>query len=330
MKQLRDHMKNRTFSQIYLFTGEEKYLIDVYRERMVKTIFDGQDAMMNFDQFNQDNKDIDKIESSLETLPFFADKRVVLLENLDLFNAKNKSRNERITNALKNLPESTICIIIDDKIDKRSRLYKLTKDKGHIAEFGFLSEKELIQYIARELKKVNMNISTGDARYLVDTVGYELRSIAKEVSKLIDYMGHDQVVTKAAIDDVCTKHLEAKIFELVDALGLRKRERALNLYQDMVTLKEPTSRILFMISRQYTLIFETKLLSEKRMRSHQIASQIKVPEFVARKLIEQSRSFEVSDIKRTIKELVELEYDSRTGNIQLETGLELFILRITK
>lgn len=70
MKQLREQIKNKSFSPIYLFTGEEKFLIDVYKERIVESIFEGQDKMMNFDQFNQDNKDIDKIESSLETLPF--------------------------------------------------------------------------------------------------------------------------------------------------------------------------------------------------------------------------------------------------------------------
>ncbi len=330
MKQLREQIKNKTFSPIYLFVGEEKFLIDVYKERIVDNVFDGQDKMMNFDQFNQDNKDIDKIESSLETLPFFADKRVVLLDYLDLFNSKNKSKNERVHDGLKKLSESTMCLIVEEKVDKRSKLYKLVKEKGTIVEFNFLSEKELIQYIARELKKAEMNISSYDARYLIDTVGYELRSVAKEVSKLIDYMGHDQIVTREAIDDVCSKHLEGKIFDLVDALGMRNREKGLKLYQDMVTIKEPIQRVLFMISRQYTLIYQSKLLNEKRQTNSHIAKELKVPDFVVRKLINQGNRFSHERIKSTIKELVELEYESRTGKINLETGLELFILKSTK
>lgn len=253
-----------------------------------------------------------------------------MLDYLDLFNGKNKSRNERIVDGLKKLSDSTLCIIIEDKIDKRSKLYKLAKEKGTIVEFNFLSEKELVQYIARELKKSDMNISSYDARYLIDTVGYELRSIAKEVSKLIDYMGHDQIVSREAIDDVCTKHLEGKIFDLVDALGMRNREKGLKLYQDMVTIKEPIQRILFMISRQYTLIYQAKLLNEKRHASNHIARELKVPDFVARKLVDQGKRFDHETIKLTIKELVELEYESRTGKIDLETGLELFILKATK
>ena len=329
MKVLREQLKNKDFSSVYLFTGEEKFLIDVYVKRFVDTIFEGQDKMMNFDQFNLDNKDIDKIESSLETLPFFADKRVVLLENLDLFGAKNKARNERITSALSKLSDSTICFIVEDKIDKRNKLYKYVNKSGTVNVFSFLSEKELIQYVARELSKSDIKISSGDGKFFIDTVGYELRVISKEVHKLVDYVGRNEIATRADIDAVCTKHLEAKIFELVDAVGTKNRERALFLYQDMISLKEPVTRILFMISRQITLIYEAKLMKEKRMNNAQLAKAIKVPEFVVRKLVAQSERFNHDEIKNTIKQLVELEYEFKSGRINLETGIELMILKLS-
>jgi len=330
MKELKVQLKSKDFSSLYLFTGEEKYLIDVYLNRFINLIFEGQDKMMNLDEFSQDSCNIDKIESSLETLPFFATKRVVVLKNLDLFNAKNKAKNERITTMIKQLSDSTICFIVEDKIDKRSKLYKTIKEKGVISVFGFLTEKELVQYVARELNKSKIKISAYDAKYLIETVGYELRSISKEVSKLIDYVGNNEVATKKDIDDVCTKHLEAKIFELVDAVGSKNREKALFLYKDMIALKEPTTRILFMISRQMTLIYETKLMNLKRLGSSQIAKELKVPEFVVRKLDMQGKHFSSNGIKETIKELVELEYGFKSGRINLETGIELMILKLAK
>ncbi len=330
MKQLKEQIKNKTFSNIYLFSGEEKYLIEIYQKRIVDSIFKGQDQMMNCDQFDQNNKDVDKIELSLETLPFFADKRVVLLKNLDLFNAKNKQSNERITDSLKKVSDTTVCIIIEDKIDKRNKLYKFIKSKGGFYEFGFQSEKELIQYVARELNRVNMKISTVDAKYFIDTVGYELRSIINEISKLIDYVGENTIVTKTDINDVCTKHLESKIFELVDAVGLKERERALLLYQDMLALKEPALKILFMISRQFTLIFQGKLLYKKRISNNHIAKELKIPEFVVRKVLSQGNQFSLDAIKEMIKELVDLEYSFKNGRINLETGIELMILKLSK
>jgi len=329
MKVLREQLKTKKNSNIYLFTGEEKFLINAYLKRFIDMIFEGHDKMMNLDQFNLDNKDIDKIELSLETLPFFAEKRVVVLENLDLFGVKNKSRNERITTAITKLSDSTLCFVIEDKIDKRNKLYKYINKNGTVSVFSFLTQKELIHYVAKKLSKVNMKISSSDGKFLIDTVGYELRVISKEVSKLIDYVGNYEIVTKADIEDVCTKHLEAKIFELVDAVGTKNRERALFLYQDMISLKEPVTRILFMISRQISLIYEAKLMKEKRINNSVIAKTIKVPEFVVRKLVVQSEKFSHNEIKNTIKQLVELEYEFKSGKINLETGIELMILKLS-
>lgn len=329
MKVLREQLKTKKFSNIYLFTGEEKFLIEAYLRKIIDIIFEGQDKMMNLDQFNLDNKDIDKIESSLETLPFFADKRIVVLENLDLFGTKNKSRNERIIAAITKLSDSTICFVIEDKIDKRNKLYKYINKNGTVLEFYFLTEKKLIHYAAKELAKANIKISSSDGKFFIDTVGYELRIISKEVSKLIDYVGDHEIATKTDIETVCTKHLEAKIFELVDAVGTKNRERALFLYQDMISLKEQVTRILFMISRQISLIYEVKLMKEKRTTNNVIAKTIKVPEFVIKKLVTQSKKFSHDEIKSTIKQLVELEYEFKQGRINLETGIELMIIKLS-
>lgn len=330
MKQLKEQLKNKTYSKYYLFTGEEKYLMDIYLKRFTESIFEGQDKMMNLDFFDQENKDIDKVEASLETLPFFATTRVVVLENLDLFNAKNKKINERLVEQLKKMTDATICFIVEDKIDKRNKLYKWIKEQGTVSEFDFLGEKELISFVGRELGKAEIKISTYDAKYFIETVGYELRMITKEVSKLIDYVGGNEIATKNDIDLICTKHLEAKIFELVDAVGNKNREKALFLYQDMIALKEPTTRILFMISRQITLIYQAKLLKQKRLSLSQMGKELKVPEFVVKKIIYQGEQFSFDNIKKTIKELVELEHDFKSGKMNLETGIELMILKLAR
>jgi DNA polymerase-3 subunit delta len=196
--------------------------------------------------------------------------------------------------------------------------------------FSFLTEKELIHYVARKLSKANMKISSRDGKFFIDTVGYELRVISKEVSKLIDYIGDHEIATKADIEAICTKHIEAKIFELVDAVGTKNRERALLLYQDMISLKEPITRILFMIVRQISLIYKVKLMKEKRMNNNDIAKTTIVPEFVVRNLVAQGEKFSHEEIKNIIKQLVELEYESKSGRINLVTGIELMILKLSR
>lgn len=330
MKQLKEAIKNNTFKSVYLFTGEEDYLIQLYVKRIREKVFEGQDAMMNLDQYTVDQKDFEPIIGSLETLPFFAEKRLVILWNMDLFNAKNKEKSNQLTEKLDQLGDTTICIIIEEKIDKRSKLYKKINAIGAVYEFKHLDEKALISYIGRRLSGGNLKISTADAKFLVDMVGYELNILEQELSKIIDYCHGQDIVSKSNIEQIATKHIEAKIFELVDAIGTKKREKALQLYQDMIYLKEPTTRILFMISRQMMLIYQIKLMLFAKKGQQQMASELKIPPFVVNKLIGQSKQFDMKTLRQILAKLLDLEYQFKQGKMDLTMGIEVFILEQNK
>ncbi len=326
MKQLKEAIKNKVFKPCYLFTGEEAYLIELYVKQICKQVFEGQDPMINLAQYTYEQKNFDEVIGSLETLPFFAERRVVILWNMDLFHTKNKEKANRLVDTLEQIGETTLCILIEEKIDKRSRLYKKINKEGGFFEFKHLTEKELIQHVGRRLNKEGIKISTADAAFLIHRVGYELHTLEQEISKVIDYSIGQKVVTAHDIEQVTTKHIEAKIFELVDAAGNKQREKALALYQDMVYIKEPTTRILFMISRQMMLIHKVKLMQQGKKDQQHMASILKVPPFVARKLIEQSQRFSLEKLERMLAELLMLEYEFKQGKVELTMGIEVFIL----
>ncbi len=326
MKQLKEDIKNRIFQPTYLFTGEEKYLLDVYVKRICDKVFEGQDSMMNLDQYTVDQKDFEVVIGSLETLPFFAEKRVVILWNMDLFNSKNKEKANQLAGKLDQLGETAICIVVEDKIDKRSKLYKKINKLGAFYDFKHLNESALIHHIGRRLAKEKLKISTGDAKFFIERVGYELNTIEQELSKVIDYCVGEEIVVREDIIQVTTKHIEAKIFELVDAIGSKKREIALYLYQDMISLKEPPTRILFMISRQMMLIHNIKLMLQGKMGQQHMASELKIPPFVVNKLIGQSRQFDLATLRQILARLLDLEYQFKQGKMDLTMGIEIFIL----
>lgn len=329
MKELKAQLSNKSFSGVYLFAGEEKFLIELYLNRFLDSIFEGQDKTMNLDRFNKESKDTERIITSLETLPFFADKRVVVLYEMGLFD-KKKSFAAELPEVFENVTDTSICFIIEEKIDKRSKLYKYINKNGMFCEFSYLKEKELISYIARELKKHNKKISSRAVSHFLHNVGYDLNTINIELAKLIDYCSRNEVVSEEDIDDVCVKHLESRIFDLVDATGNKNRKLSLQLFYDMMTLREPTTRILFMISRQINLLFQVKLMAEKRRSKQDIARELKLPPFVVEKLKRQSNNYTIESLKEILKELVELEHHFKSGKINLETGIELMIIKMSQ
>lgn len=326
MQKLKQQIKEKKLSNIYLFYGSEKFIINTYINKIVEIALSDGDKSMNYDVYESNSINIDKIIDSIETLPFFSSRRVVIVKDYKIFKSKNSTSGESLLNIVDQIPDTTILIIVEQEVDKRTKLYKALSKKGTVVEFKQLSEQELIKYIATVLNKNNKKIDSKTAQYFIQTVGYDLENIHNELDKLMDF-NDSSIVKIDSIDKVCTKTLENKIFELVDCMGTGKRERALKLYHDLIFSKEHPTKILFMLARQFRLIYQSKILSEQGFDKKLIASKIKVPPFVADKCLSQSRNFSTDNLKIALNNCLEVETEIKTGKINPVIGVELIIIK---
>lgn len=129
MKSLNEDLKTGQFSQIYLLYGEENYLKKQYKERFVKAMLPQGDTM-NYAYYEGKGVEIREVIDLAETLPFFAERRLIVFENTGLF----KSSGADLAEYIKTMPETTYFIFVEEEVDKRSKLYKAVKAKGHIVE----------------------------------------------------------------------------------------------------------------------------------------------------------------------------------------------------
>ena len=138
MKSLNEDLKTGQFSQIYLLYGEENYLKKQYKERFVKAMLPQGDTM-NYAYYEGKGVEIREVIDLAETLPFFAERRLIVFENTGLF----KSSGADLAEYIKTMPETTYFIFVEEEVDKRSKLYKAVKAKGHIVELPFQDESTL-------------------------------------------------------------------------------------------------------------------------------------------------------------------------------------------
>lgn len=326
MKELKKQLQNGVFHNVYLFYGEEKYLLDMYLEKLTKELLVGGDATMNYDFFDKSSMHVDKFFYACETLPFFADRRVVVVRDVKLFKSKNKDVDE-IAERITDIPESTTVIFIEEEVDKRSKLFKLIKKQGHAASFELLSENDLIKWIGQKLHTSGKKIERSTALHFVKTVGTDMATVEHELDKLTMYNLDEEVITQASVNAICTRTIENKIFELVGAMGQNKRERALLLYHDMLTAKEPPGRILFMLIRQFRLILQSKLLNQKGLSERDIASRIKVAPFVVRECQRQGKQMSVGRLKGALGDCLEADSHIKTGRLDPKIGVEMIIMK---
>ena len=118
----------------------------------------------------------------------------------------------------------------------------------------------------------------------LEKTGTDMGNISQELEKLLSYtMGRD-VITRADIEAVCTTQITNRIFEMIRAVTEKKQRKALDLYQDLLALKEPPMRILFLLARQFNLLLQVKELLAEHCDQATIAKRTGLQSFVVRKI----------------------------------------------
>lgn len=153
-----------------------------------------------------------------------------------------------------------------------------------------------------------------------------MENISRELEKLFCYtMGRD-VITAADIEAVCTRQIGNQIFDMVEAIAMRRQKQALDLYYDLLTLKEPPMRILFLIARQFNLLMQVRQLKRKGLDEKQIAEKTGLRSFVVRKYVSQSARFTGEELKEALTACVETEEAVKTGQMNDRMSVELLII----
>lgn len=130
MKTIDNDIKTGQFKQIYLLYGEEQYLIRQYRDKL-KHALAADDDTMNFSAFSGSDINQKEIIDLAETLPFFADRRLILIEDSGLF----KKSAEELADYMSSIPETTYFVFAEKEIDKKTKMYKQVKKNGSIVDF---------------------------------------------------------------------------------------------------------------------------------------------------------------------------------------------------
>lgn len=322
MQKILQDIKNQEFNQIYLLYGEEDYLRKQYRDKMKEALVDDGDTMNHHYYEGKDIK-AEEIIDLAETLPFFASRRVIIIENSGWF----QKGGDKMAEYLVGISETAYFVFVETQIDKRSKLYKTVNKQGRIAEFARQDEQTLKRWILGMLKKEGKNITAADLQFLLERTGTEMENIKTEMEKLLCYTLNKSEVTREDIEEICTKRVQNQIFEMINAIADRNQKRALNLYYDLLTLKEPPMRILALIGRQFNLLLQVKELRKKGYSPQVISEKTGLHGFVAGKYAKQAEQFRTKELREALEACVEADENVKTGKMNDVMSVEILICK---
>ena len=322
MKSIQEDIKTGNFKQSYLLFGEEAYLKQQYKEKLLNALNPDGDTM-NFSRYEGKGIDVKQVIDLCETMPFFADRRIILLEDTGFF--KNKC--EELADYMKSLPEYLVLVFAESEVDKRSRMYKAVKSSGRVTEFAKQDEKTLMRWAAGILGKEGKKITQKDMELFLTKTGTDMGNIRMELEKLVAYTEGKDIVAAEDIEAVCVTQTTNKIFDMVRAVTEKNQKKALELYYDLLTLKEPPMRILFLLAKQFRQLLLTKKMAGEGASQNEIASRLGVPSFVVRNISACARSYTVEELERAVEDFVDAEEAVKTGRLGDVLSVELLIVK---
>lgn len=323
MKRLKEDLKNHTFHPVYLLYGEEDYLKRMYRDRIRQAVAgDGDD--MNASFFEGKETDFADVRELADTMPFFRDYRIVVLQDTGWF----KSANE-VADYLPQMPSSTVLVFVEKEVDKRNRLYKYANKNGLAVEMASMSEKEMKAWIALLLKENGRQMRESTAGYFLEQVEPSMTNVRNELEKLISYSEGRTEITREDVDAVCCIQITGKIFPMMDAVAMGNRAEAMRLYRDLLALRESPMSILYLLTRHFHILLQIKSMPEHAGRAD-IAKKAGVPPFTVGKYQSQCRRFSRAGLREMLDACIETEYGFKRGNISDRLGVEILLLSFMK
>lgn len=323
MKVLNQHIKSGDFKPVYLIYGTEDYLRKQYRDKMRQAIV-GEDTM-NYSYFEGKGISVKELIDLGETLPFFSERRLIVVENSGFFS----SAQDEMTAYLKEMPETTCFIFVEKDVDKRNKLFKAVSSLGYAANMTPPDERTLMRWIVGLLKSEGRQMSEGTLRYFLERIDTDMENIRRELDKLVVYTDGRQEIVREDIEAVCTVYTESQVFDMVKAVAEKQQAKALKLYYDLIGQKEAPMRILYWITRQFNQLYQIKDLQNKGYPDHVIAERMGIRDFIVRKNKALCQHFSLAELRQAVEVCVQREEDVKTGRLNDRMAVELLIVRFS-
>ncbi|MCR5655900.1 MAG: DNA polymerase III subunit delta [Butyrivibrio sp.] len=321
-RQINEDIKNGTFRPCYLVYGEEAYLRLQNRDKLREALLGGGDPM-NLQHYEGAGINPMEVIDMAETLPFFAERRVIVIENSGFF----KEGCPELSEYLKNQSETTVFLFVESAVDKRKDIYKAVHKFGLDICCETPDEVMLTKWIASKLAAEKKRISSRATAYFLTRVGTDMSNIVNELEKLICYCIDREEITERDIDAVCANWLSSRIFDMTDAIAQKNQQKAMNIYYDLLALKTAPEVILAMIARQFNLMLETMEMTSMGMDKAGIAKELKLHPFVAGKYMEWNNRYTFEKLKGALDMCLESDNAVKSGKLDRVISVEMVIVK---
>ena len=329
---LEKELKQGKLNSIYLFYGEESYLLE-NAVKKIKKLFGELVLGINYIQIDETN--IDNLILDIETPAFGFNKKLIIVKNAGLFKKGTKKNPEANSERQKQIAkyieeninlinDSLILLFIEENVSK-VELQKVIEENGVVCNFERLKPLDIKKRLKGICNAYEVNVSEKELDLLIETSGTNMQSLINEIRKLIEYAGKGGTITKESVEKLATKEFDAIIFDLTDNLGKKDIKEAMRILKELIYNKEPVQKILITLYNHFKKIYLTKLCTERNRDVISVLNLKPNQTFLVSKYKRQAGYFKTNELRKILGELIELDNKYKSGKIDINIGLEAIL-----
>ncbi len=329
---LKAAIKAKNAERLYVFYGEEMFLLNHYLEQLKKILLDDLTESFNYHRLTAETFDVQSFADSVENLPMMAQCTMVQVDDVDFFKFPEDDR-DKIAQILSDVPEYCTVVLTYEttpwKPDKRlKKLWEAFAD-AQIVEFARQEQKDLVAWVTRHFLARQKRISPNLCVYLIEITDGTMTALSGEVAKICAYSGAEEIV-KADIDAVTEPVLDAVVFQMTDLLSAGKYGAALEKLGTLLKMQQEPIEILGAVGSHYRRMAVARTLADHGKGYGELMKLTGSKEYPAKKAFEVCRRYEPDFYKNAMELILEADHKIKTSVDESKRILEVLILQLAQ
>ena len=330
---LKEALKQRAPHRLYIFHGEETFLMHYYLDKLKKLLIDELTESFNYTKLTKENFDLRSLADSVESLPMMAEHTFVWVDDVDIFKLPEDERS-KLAEIISDIPDYCTVVFSYEteawKPDKRlTKFWGAISEKSVIIEFAKRDIRELTAWIQRHFAANKKSIDPRLCTYLIDITGGTMTALSGEISKICAFSGTD-TITKSDIDAVTEPVLDAVVFNMTEMLGEGKYGPALVKLHELLKLQQEPLAILGAIGAHFRKIAAARTLLDNGRNMNDLMQLYGIRDYGARKIMDAAKRFSSDFCAKSAELVLETDRGLKTSRDTPERLLELLILRLAQ
>ena len=322
-------------NNIMAIYGEVPELVEKKSNEIVESYLNEKKDDFNYIKYNLYDTSFNQIIEEALTMPFISEKKAIVVKNAFIFTGEKVSKdiqlnNEQVNEFLEKYDGENFIIfeVYQNKLDERKKITKTLKKTSKLTKVEQMSEQEIKKWIKNKLHENFKDIKQDALDLFIELTGINFNIVSQELEKIILFLGDRTTINKKDVEEIINRSLEQNVFLLTEYIQKREKYKAIQLIKDLIVMKEEPIKLLALITSNYRLYYQCKILSRKGYSGQQIAKTINVHPYRVKLALNQVKHYQLAHLLNIIDQCAETDYKLKSSYMDKQLILELFILSL--